>query len=134
MQKTAFVLKIVAAGLLFGLGLTVFILGLSDNTGTYSISIWSDYERPLHNVYGGDAYTGIQNAAADTAINVAEVGNSLERFHNSMASQMQNIYIWSGVALMIVSIYLVGCALSTYQSKARQVQNDTPNFTSLNNF
>ena len=125
MKKTDFVIRLVAAGLFFGLGLTVFILGLSGATGgSYGLGL--AYEEPSHQYYGGDAYTGIQNAAADTAYNVAKVGRIVSYFQTSMIHQAENIYIWAGVALMIVGIYLVGCTFSSYEPKAKKVQNDIP--------
>lgn len=131
MKKTAFILRLVATGLFFALGLTVFILGLSSSTGFYGGYYSSyDYKKPSYEYYGGDAYTGIQNAAVDTANNVARAGadtsNAIASFHNSMNNQMDNIYIWAGVALMIVAIYLFGCTLSAYEPKAKKVQNELP--------
>ncbi|MBQ6895542.1 MAG: hypothetical protein IJN40_08655 [Clostridia bacterium] len=38
-----------------------------------------------HSVYGGDAYTGIQNAAADTANNVAKLGSGIEALHSKVS-------------------------------------------------
>lgn len=141
MKKTAFIIKTVAAGLMFALGLTVFILGLSGETGIlygYSSIYEGDYQTPSYEFYGGDAYTGIQNAAVDTARNVAQaaydLSNSVSRLQNAIAYQMENIYIWAGVILMIVGIYLVGCALSTIEPKAKKVQNYTPNDYTPNNF
>ncbi len=55
-------LSICALGIVLGLVLT--IVGIT----TYNSSLYGDYIRSES--YGGDAYTGIQNAAAETANNV----------------------------------------------------------------
>ena len=103
MKKAAFILKIVSTGLLFVCGLFIMLLGVQGKGGDAYIytSAHASYE-----YYGGDAYTGIQHAAADTANNVASIGGFLSQ-------AIDNIYLWGGVILMVISIYLFACALAT---------------------
>ena len=59
-------------------GLLLCIIGaiaIGLSIGSYSIKT-SDYES--YEIYGGDAYTGIQNAAARTSQNVADLKNCVK--------------------------------------------------------
>lgn len=63
--------------MLFGIliavfGLVAFCLGLSSD-------YYGEYE--LSQTYGGDAYTGIQNAAAATANNVYHLGDTITEIY-----------------------------------------------------
>ena len=57
------------------LGMLVGIFSILGGLGGWFTSGYYDYVS--HTTYGGDAYTGIQNAAADTANNVNQLGHGL---------------------------------------------------------
>ena len=67
-MKKAYKMIINIVGVIAGLIILLYgLTSLSPNSGSYIRS----------NIYGGDAYTGIQNAAADTGNNVRIVGNDI---------------------------------------------------------
>ena len=68
MKKVNAIVKLIANVLSI---IITFILGICLMTTTY----YGEYESSTS--YGGDAYTGIQNAAATTANNVDDLGNYL---------------------------------------------------------
>ena len=100
MKKRSFVLKLISAILLFVLGATVLILGIAEETGGY---YYYDYIYEL--TYDGDAFTGIQNATADTANNVGRLGYLIEGI-------VEQLYILSGILLIIIAMYWLACALA----------------------
>ena len=51
--------------------------------------------------YGGDAYTGIQNAAADTANNVYAVGSMVRHVGSSV---VEAIYFVAGMSFLVLSV------------------------------
>lgn len=55
-------------------GLTAVILGIVAIVFGWTVNYYGSYEQSKS--YGGDAYTGIQNAAAQTANNVDQFGNA----------------------------------------------------------
>jgi hypothetical protein len=57
------------------LGMLVGIFSVLGGFGGWFTSGY--YDHVIHTTYGGDAYTGIQNAAADTANNVSQLGYGL---------------------------------------------------------
>ena len=75
------------------LGLIMSIMGIA------STFTCDDY-RTSYEYYGGDAYTGIQQAAADTSKNLCEIGNMLENFFNVT-------YIFVGILLVTVGTYML---------------------------
>lgn len=52
-----------------------FIIGIVSLTLSYKCFTYHDLQSVTTSVYGGDAYTGIQNATAVTSKNVAELAN-----------------------------------------------------------
>ncbi len=56
-----------------------------------------------HNIYGGDAYTGIQNAAADTGNNVKTIGEGIGEEIKDMYDKLCQI---GGFALLISGIMI----------------------------
>ena len=58
-----------------GLIAIAFAIVVISQTTNFSVGSYTWYES-----YGGDAYTGIQNAAADTANNVSYLNDNLEDF------------------------------------------------------
>lgn len=59
----------------------------------------ADDYRTSYEYYGGDAYTGIQQAVADTSKNLCEIGNMLENFFNYT-------YVFLGISIVIVGTYM----------------------------
>ena len=93
-------IKIVSSALICLLGLIIAVLGLTDSIGGYYSGRYTSYES-----YGGDAYTGIQNAAADTAVNVNYLGDSISYC-------IGQAYILGGILIALVGLYLLGCNLN----------------------
>lgn len=64
---------------IFGIitGVLSFLIGITGIVVNYSASHYVSYEK-----YGGDAYTGIQNAAAATASNVSNLGDTVSNGFN----------------------------------------------------
>lgn len=62
-------------------GIILAILGIIAIIMGNSVNYYGGYE--LESKYGGDAYTGIQNAAAQTANNVYNFGNYHEEVYAS---------------------------------------------------
>ena len=63
-----------------------------------------------HATYGGDAYTGIQNAAADTAGNV-QSGNSI------LNSINENLCFGLGAILIVIGLTLAAVAIACLAGK-----------------
>ena len=57
-----------------------------------------------NNTYGGDAYTGIQNAAAQTANNVSNVGELLEDMYFAERLYTGIVYVVAGSLLSLYDI------------------------------
>ena len=98
MKKTSAILRIIASSLIICVGAVLILNGLTGD-GFYYSGAYTKYE-----AYGGDAYTGIQNAAADTAVNVA-------RFANAFGALVDDIFLWSGVFVALFGLYLLAAAL-----------------------
>ena len=111
MKKTAFVMKIVCASLIFVIGALLVIFGLTDSTG---YSYYGSYVESKY--YGGDAYTGIQQAAASTANRVTELGDEIGK-------AICSAYSWTGLLLMVVGVYVLACALSTAEPKKTYINS-----------
>lgn len=63
------------------------------------------YERPTYEYYGGDAYTGIQNATVDSANNIAEMGDILKNYIYDFSFTMGGLLLVFGLLLIMVSTY-----------------------------
>lgn len=83
-------IKKILALVLATIGLLAVILGLS------AYGLKTDYYES-NSAYGGDAYTGIQNAAAQTANNVRYVTEAI-------ASVGGSILLITGLVLMVVGV------------------------------
>lgn len=122
-MKKPTLIKLVSAVLLCCLGLVIAIMGLSEAIGGTYYSNYTSYE-----YYGGDAYTGMQQASADAANNASKLGV----FASGVVSQA---YIFVGLVVMLVGIYLVGCTLATaaeqnptvVEKKEEQTDNSSEN-------
>ena len=92
-----FTLKLISSILIIATGALMFIMGISDAfyCGGYYVS---------HKSYGGDAYTGIQNAAADTANNIESVGGLIADVANASM-------FFLGLLLIALGLFLLGKAI-----------------------
>ncbi len=100
MKKAEFVIKIIVSALFFILGLVVICIPMS---GEFSYS----YDHTFEETYGGDAYTGIQNACADISRNVMRLGRIFEKAANWFFASL-------GIILVLISIYLLATAVGAY--------------------
>lgn len=97
-MKTEKIIKIIFALLIIGIGL--FAISIA--------SIWIASPSPSceyvwYKSYGGDAYTGIQNATADTANNVYAAALEL----NSINICIGFIFLTLGLCITIYGIYFL---------------------------
>lgn len=60
------------------LGIATIVIGIATDEFNYSYQGYGDRE-----IYGGDAYTGIQNATAQTATNVYNLYQTIQAFSKS---------------------------------------------------
>ena len=96
MKEKARIIKLVCSALICLLGLVMLVQGLFDGTPKYYGSYVEDQ------TYGGDAYTGIQNAVGDTANNVKNAGVFL-------SETIEKAYLFGGLLMMAVGAYLFAC-------------------------
>ena len=113
MKKTALIIKIVCAALIFAIGVVVMLLGIFSNTGFSFFGQGVQWE-----YYGGDAYAGIQHASATTANNVRLLGEAA-------ACAVERAYFWIGILLMVIGAYLFACSLANIEFKNEYVINMT---------
>ena len=123
MKKAGYIIKIVSAALIFALGTTVMIVGLCD-------SYWYNGYWTSNEYYGGDAYTGIQNAAADTSRNVHYLGNLFEGFCN-------DTFTLGGILIMLLGIFMFGCTFASADTngarRKKKMSIYTANMQAFNN-
>ncbi len=65
------------------------------------------FEKPQYEYYGGDAYTGMQNATVDAANNIAEMGDILKNYIYDFAFGMGALFLIIGVLLLLFVIYML---------------------------
>lgn len=107
MKTASIVMKFVCAALILVLGVVIFLMGILYVSGFYCSAVYVPYEK-----YGGDAYTGIQNAVADAANNIGDIADALY-------FGMHQIYMFVGIFLIIMSVYLLACAFAAIPSKKK---------------
>ena len=103
MKKASTIMRIIAASLVIVLGIFMMYFGFSGRYWYYGY--WTDYE-----YYGGDAYTGIQQAAADTARNVDDLGDLVRNFANDTLK-------FSSILVVSVGLYLLALAFRDIEKK-----------------
>lgn len=116
MKKTATILKFICAGLIFVVGLITFSQGQNKAAADYS-GLFTSFES-----YGGDAYTGIQNAVAETSRNINNIGDFLSHIIN-------DAYSWGGTLLMIFGIYIFACTLASIEPNT--IENNSLDETTI---
>lgn len=67
-------------------------------------SLYFSTNRVYKETYGGDAYTGIQNAAADTANNIATLNSNLNAAIIFFGEIMSNVFGIVGLLLLCIGI------------------------------
>jgi len=97
-MKTEKIIKIIFALLIIGIGL--FAISVA--------SIWIGNPSPsceyvLYKSYGGDAYTGIQNATADTANNVYAATLEISNINTCIGF----IFLTFGLCITIYGVYFL---------------------------
>ena len=95
--------KTIVAALIIVLGMVVSIVGISEKFHYYGY--YTYYE-----TYGGDAYTGIQNAAADTSKNIQNLGYMCEEFFNAL-------FLYSGLLIILLGVYFLSSNISIKRKK-----------------
>ena len=103
MKKTSFILKIIGAALVIFFGFYIAF---------FTSVAYPYYEYTSSYTYGGDAYTGIQNAAADTSNNVQKIGYWLY-------STFGDFHIFIGLVTIAFGVYLLGCAFASFEWKKK---------------
>ena len=98
MKKSGFVLKLIASIIIMALGGIMFIIGIGRGLNAYTVSSW--YES-----YGGDAYTGIQNALSDAASYVDYVVSTVEDIACTF-------FIFVGIIVIGLGLYVLGTAIA----------------------
>lgn len=88
-------IKLIAGVALIALGITSMLF----INYTYYFGAYED-----NNTYGGDAYTGIQNAAAQTANNVYNVGELLEEMYYVERMYTGIVFVVAGSLLSLYDI------------------------------
>ena len=111
--------KAIISALIIIFGIIVFILGLSETFDFYGY--YTYYE-----TYGGDAYTGIQHAAADTSKNLNNIGYLLEDFLNLL-------FVCGGVLIILFGSYLLASNVTKIE-KPKSQSVDASNKTLEQNF
>ena len=109
MNKTSTIIKLIASALIIALGLVVMILG---NNEDFTYDYWGTYTSDQ--TYGGDAYTGIQNALADVSYNVSELGYCFEFYTETVHPIIGYI---GGSLIMLIGTYMLGASLKGFEKK-----------------
>ena len=90
-----------------------------------SYSYYGDYVS--YETYGGDAYTGIQNAAADTANNINDLISVIGYATSTLINYMGYLIFTIGVLLFVVGIAKM---FSAFQKETKVIEN-TQNITNV---
>lgn len=104
MKKKSTVIKVISSALIIALGLVVIILGKSNDYTFFCRSVYTSDQ-----TYGGDAYTGIQNAVADVSYNVSEIGEALQDYSENVQPIVATL---GGILIMLVGTYLLGSSIA----------------------
>ncbi len=78
-------------------GVIAVVLGII----ALNTSVGFDGKKTDYSAYGGDAYTGIQNASADASNNVLALGNYLEEQYQNKMQFVGTCFIAFGVAFFL---------------------------------
>ena len=98
MEKISVTIRVLASLLIVVLGVILVYVAMEGGVCNFSGN-YSSYE-----YYGGDAYTGIQHAVADTSRNVNNLGHAME---NGVRTLLQA----GGFVIAAFGLYLFGAAI-----------------------
>ena len=96
-------------------GIAIGIIALVKSS---SVNGDSFYHFTEHNFYGGDAYTGIQNAAADAANNAANLSKCI-------CAGFSAILLIAGLVLLCFCLFKIFEILSSYIHKNHEIAKET---------
>ena len=108
MKTAGNMLKFICAALIALIGIILFYRGATESIYIYTL-------RESLELYGENTYTKIQNATATTA-------NNISFFADRFATITNEVYMWSGLLLMILGLYIFACALATTERKKKLPQ------------
>ena len=113
MKKTGFIIKLIASIAIIILGIIVMMMGTFNNAAYY-YGVYTSYE-----YYGGDAYTGIQQAVADTSKNVDRLGDLI-------CSVTNNTYLYAGLIIIALGIYMIGNTFANFELEKKETPKVEP--------
>ena len=116
--------KIGAIGIILT-GIMAIIFGIICWSYCESYSYYGDCV--MYETYGGDAYTGIQNAAADTANNINDLISVIGCATSTLINYMGYLLFTIGVLLFVVGI---AKTFSAFQKETKVIEN-TQNITNV---
>ncbi len=102
--KLAKLLKIIFASVFIGIAVLLLIFSI------ISFNLWSSYsgDYSYKEIYGGDAYTGMQNAMANAANNIIELGHLINVIGHDLEVTMgflllsMSIILFAGAAYWLI--------------------------------
>lgn len=104
---------------IFGIGLLVIaVVCLVFSILCFNMEFDSSGSYESYKSYGGDAYTGIQNAAAQTANNVKNLSYELAEIGNSVTSCIGYGFIVTTLFFVAVGLYFLLGEFSFFKAKA----------------
>ena len=116
--------KIGAIGIVLT-GIMAIVFGIICWCYWESYSYYGDYVS--YEKYGGDAYTGIQNAAADTANNINDLISVIGYATSTLINYMGYLIFTIGVLLFVVGIAKI---FSAFPKETKVIEN-TQNITNV---
>ena len=97
-------------------GIAIGIIALVKSSSVNGESFYSRYTE--HNYYGGDAYTGIQNAAADAANNASDLSGCI-------CAGFSAVLLIAGLILICFCLFKIFEVLSYSSNKKDEITNET---------
>jgi len=120
MKKLSVVLKVISALLLIAAGIVSLV-------GASSFYCHPDYTSYVY--YGGDAYTGIQQASADASNNIRDVGVFIDDACTVFATVFGLAFIAGGIGMLASAVQLAEmkgrtvCETSVEEESAQEVDS-----------
>ena len=121
-KKTFAIIGLLLAILIIALGVNITTANIPSTLENYS-SLNNLLSTTSHKSYGGDAYTGIQQAAADASNNAAVAAIGIDRANDYLKSVAQSNYDFAklvsfSVGCLIISIGVFDFSLFAYKLAA----------------
>ncbi len=108
MKKVGFVIKLISS-------IAIIVIGIIIMTSKPYLGYYNG-KSTSYKYYSSDAYTGIQNAAADTAKNVASLGVFIQ---SALTTAVNTTYTFAGILIAVVGVYMLGTTFSDVKSKEK---------------